>query len=276
MSPLAMKRSRRAGLHGLAGGFAASSLLLLACAHAPAGSRGAVYIDAQPEAMAVAGKLEELLILDGYRVVRGPGEGVTALQLTQESAIDRGLRPGAPGSYTLVTPRGRVTSLDEPCQHAAEPPLECHARNLLAKWQAAPQEAAPPARPARCEARSPCPREARLPRCDASATPPVESALQGHRGDRIALRGPLAARMTTTTAMACSADQPCCNALGGSLRLSGALLTDAQRADRFSCSGQGGVVCCGYADEPEALAVGTVKEGPDGDALEVESLCRAR
>ena len=75
--------------------------------------------------------MEKLLLLDGYRIVRGPEGADVVLKLGQQSAIDKQLAPLATSSYTLLAGKKSFTSLDSMCRGYAGTLSECHADTLL-------------------------------------------------------------------------------------------------------------------------------------------------
>jgi hypothetical protein len=115
----------------------AAALLLCSCVIAQPKHNGiAVFIDAVPEASGVAAVLAKKLTRLGYSIVRGSGEARIALQVTQRTVIDRGLRPGSTGTYLLEVTKGKlagkqVQSLDAACRNMPEPPFDCHAETFL-------------------------------------------------------------------------------------------------------------------------------------------------
>jgi hypothetical protein len=120
---------------------AAGLLLLTSCAIAQPKHNGiAVYVDAVPEASGVSAALEVKLRREGYELVRGAEGASLVFHIDQRSAIDRGLRPGAVGTYTLEVTKGalsgkQIESLDAVCRNVPETPFECHAETFLRELQ---------------------------------------------------------------------------------------------------------------------------------------------
>jgi hypothetical protein len=119
----------------------AALLLLASCAIAQPKHNGiAVFVDAVPEAAGVQAAFEKKLVREGYEIVRGSEGASLAFHLDQRSVLDRGLRPGAPGTYTLEVTKGalagkQVESFDPVCRDVPETPFECHAETFLRELQ---------------------------------------------------------------------------------------------------------------------------------------------
>jgi hypothetical protein len=110
---------------------------MLACAGAPTRGGGrTVFVDAVPQAAAIAKPLEKQLEEDGYRIVRGAQGAEIVLRIERRGALDKTFSPLSPGAYTLTVVRGRfagkkITSLDETCRGLTELPSDCHAETFL-------------------------------------------------------------------------------------------------------------------------------------------------
>jgi hypothetical protein len=119
----------------------AALLLICGCAIAQPKHNGiAVFVDAVPEASGVQAAFERKLVIAGYEIVRGAEGASLAFHIDQRSAIDRGLRPGAVGTYTLEVTKGsfagkQIESLDAVCRNVPETPFECHAETFLRELQ---------------------------------------------------------------------------------------------------------------------------------------------